>query len=71
MSGDVFRVKRFRTGNVKRARIDFFNTDANLAKLFNYGGEVQWFAVSNFQIASGNCRRRDEIFRIECMRPPD
>ena len=47
----IFRGQLFRTGNPQRARINFFNTDSNLAKLIDYRGEVQWLTVLYFEIA--------------------
>src|SRR4030095_12617542 len=61
----ILRGQLFRTGNAQRARIDFFDTDTNLAKLVDYGGEVQWLTVFYFEIALRDGCRRNEGSRFD------
>src|SRR6185436_10817256 len=63
----VFRGQLFRTGNAQRARINLFNTDTNLAKLFDYGVKVQWLTVFYFEIALRDGCRRDESSRFDAI----
>jgi len=63
----VFRGQLFRTGNAQRARINLFNADTNLAKLFDYGAKVQWLTVFDFEIALRDSCRRDEGSRFDAI----